>query len=174
MIRKVTTYDAPEIAAIYNHYIRSSVATFEEEEVRTVTMARRIEKVQTAGMPWLVALKDGSVIGFAYASPWKERDAYRHSVEISVYVSKFHQSQGWGTRLYKELFYELKQRSVRVAIGGITLPNPASVAMHEKFGMQKVAHFEAVGYKFDQWLDVGYWQIVFDKQETGDSSDDEG
>ncbi|MFC6521833.1 GNAT family N-acetyltransferase [Undibacterium arcticum] len=82
------------------------------------------------------------------------------SVEVSVYLDAAVARRGFGTRLYQALFSTLRERGVHVAMGGIAQPNPASVALHEKFGMQKVAHFKEVGFKFDQWLDVGYWQIV--------------
>ncbi len=84
---------------------------------------------------------------------------YRHSVETTVYISQSSIAKGWGTKLYSALLTELKERRIHVAIGGITLPNPKSIALHEKLGMEKVAHFRAVGYKFETWLDVGYWQL---------------
>ena len=94
-------------------------------------------------------------------SVWEGRCAYRYAVEVTVYLSPNAVSQGLGSRLYTELFAQLRAKSMHVAMGGIALPNPASIALHEKFGMKKVAHFEQVGFKFDQWVDVGYWQIIF-------------
>jgi phosphinothricin acetyltransferase len=105
-----------------------------------------------------VAEDAGAVIGYAYAAKWNARSAYRHTVETSIYLSHLSVSRGWGTRLYQTLFDMLRNQSIHVVIGGITLPNPASIALHEKFGIKKVAHFMEVGYKFGQWLDVGYWQ----------------
>ena len=152
--------DAGKIAEIYNHYIAHSVITFEEVEVAAPEILRRIEKTRHADHPWLVAEENQSLIGYAYACQWHERSAYRHTVEISIYLSHIVTGRGVGSALYKELFHQLSLRSVHVVIGGIALPNAASAALHEKFGMKKVAHFDAVGYKFDQWIDVGYWQIV--------------
>jgi L-amino acid N-acyltransferase YncA len=159
MIRPATESDAQAISDIYNYYIAKTVITFEEQPVSKSEMINRIEKVTGSSLPWLVAVDDGSVIGYAYAAKWKERSAYRHTVESTVYLSPASVSKGWGTRLYQELFDTLRRASIHVVIGGITLPNPASVALHQKFGMKQVAHFKEVGYKFGQWLDVGYWQV---------------
>ena len=99
------------------------------------------------------------MVGYAYATKWKERSAYRFSAEVSVYLSNQVQGRGLGASLYETLFSKLKEGGINTVIGGITLPNPASVALHEKMGMKKVAHFENVGFKFNQWQDVGYWQL---------------
>ncbi len=119
------------------------------------------ESPRCNNLPWLVAENDsGVVVGYAYASKWKGRCAYRHSAEVTVYLAPDAAAQGVGTRLYEALFSELRDRGIHTAIGGIALPNPPSVALHEKFGMKKVAHFAEVGHKFDRWIDVGYWQVV--------------
>jgi len=159
MIRVAQQQDAKAICDIYNHYITNTVITFEEEAVSSEEMLNRIGKVQSAGLPWFIA-EDGSgnVIGYAYASKWRERFSYRFSVEVTVYLSIEHGGKGLGTLLYEELFKQLKAINIHSVIGGITLPNEASVAIHEKFAMKKVAHFSEVGLKFGQWLDVGYWQ----------------
>lgn len=158
MIRPVSLSDASYIANIYNYYIQNSTVTFEEKEVNGTDIQSRIEKVISAGLPWLLAEHRGQIVGYAYATPWKERSAYRFSVEISVYVAHQHHGEGWGSKLYDSLFDELRKREIHLVIGGITLPNEASIALHEKFEMQKVAHFKEIGFKFDKWLDVGYWQ----------------
>ncbi|WP_428234710.1 arsinothricin resistance N-acetyltransferase ArsN1 family B [Gracilimonas sp.] len=158
MIRPVQPKDIPYINNIYNYYIRATTVTFEEEEVSAEDITTRINKIESAELPWLVAEHEGLIVGYAYATKWKERSAYRHSVEISVYVDHNRQGNGWGTKLYQALFTELQKKDIHLAIGGITLPNDASIALHEKFGMEKVAHFKEIGFKFGQWLDVGYWQ----------------
>ena len=158
MIRAASPSDAAALCAIYNHYVAETAITFEEEPVSAVEMARRIEDVLSAPLPWLVAEEDAGVVGYAYATRWKARPAYRYSVEITAYVARPHAGRGIGSRLYRHLFPILEARGVRAVMGGIALPNEASVALHEKFGMRKVAHFEQVGFKFDRWIDVGYWQ----------------
>lgn len=157
MIRLATIADAAPIAAIYNHYVRATTITFEEQAVEVEEMARRIEDVG-AKLPWYVFERDGSVIGYAYATPWRARSAYRFSVESTVYVASEFPRLGIGSRLYNTLIEDLRSRGIQVVLGGIALPNLASVSLHEALGFQKVAHFSRVGRKFEQWVDVGYWE----------------
>ena len=165
MIRPAKPSDASAIIAIYNHYIATSSITFEEELVSVDDMAQRIRDV-TDKFAWYVYELEGNVVGYAYATPWRTRCAYRLSVESSVYVSKDFPGQGIGSKLYRHLLDELKKSGICVVIGGIALPNPASIALHEKFGFEKVAHFKKVGRKFERWIDVGYWEIIFDQSES--------
>jgi phosphinothricin acetyltransferase len=169
MIRNVCAADVPALVDLYNHYILHSPATFEEEVIDAGAMGDRVKAVQQLGLPWLVAQDGAAVVGYAYANRWRERSAYRHSVETTVYVAPEHTGCGWGRQLYLALFDGLRQSDVHAALGGITLPNPASVALHEKMGMRKVAHFEEVGFKQGQWLDVGYWQINFNGSKESDA-----
>jgi phosphinothricin acetyltransferase len=157
MIRTCAEADAPSVAAIYNHYVRETVVTFEETPVSVETMTRRIADVG-ASFPWLVSETDGTVIGYAYATAWKPRSAYRFCVETTVYVANGHHGRGLGSTLYAALLAELTDRGFHSAVGGIALPNPSSIALHEKLGFKKIAHFAEVGRKFDRWVDVGYWQ----------------
>jgi phosphinothricin acetyltransferase len=157
-IRSATTSDADVIANIYNHYVTDTIVTFEEEPVSSFEMVRRMEEVWSSVLPWLVAELDGRIVGYAYATKWKARYGYRFSTEVSVYLDTEHGGRGIGSKLYGELFPILRERGIRNIIGGIALPNAASVALHEKFGMEKVAHFKSIGVKFNQWIDVGYWQ----------------
>ena len=159
MIRQANEGDTESIAEIYNHYVLNTVITFEEETVSASDIEDRVCDVKSAGLPWLVAEEEGSVLGYAYASEWKGRCAYRFSVEATVYLSPDVASRGWGTKLYTALLDELKRCSIHVVLGGIALPNPASIALHEKLGFEKVAHFTEVGFKFNEWVDVGYWQV---------------
>lgn len=164
MIRAVQTTDAEAICAIYNHYISDTIITFEEQTITETDMLTRIKSVQADNLPWYV-IEDNSeqtsqVVGYAYAAKWRERFSYRFSVEVTVYLSPEHGGKGLGSRLYRTLFEALKAQGFHSAIGGITLPNAASVALHEKFAMEKVAHFKEVGLKFNRWLDVGYWQVT--------------
>ena len=158
MIRDVQSGDAAEIVEIYNHYIEETVITFELEPISSQVMLERINKVLAANLPWLVIEEGGKILGYCYATPWKERSAYRYSVEVTVYLSLNAKRKGFGSQLYVALFEQLKVKGFHRAMGGVTLPNEASVVLHENMGMTKVAHFAQVGYKFEQWLDVGYWQ----------------
>ena len=161
MIRQVAEADIAAIVRIYNYYITDTIVTFEEEELDAGEIARRIAGVRSAGLPWIVAEEDGEILGYAYATPWKDRIGYRFSVETTVYLNKDCTGRGIGSELYAELFKLLESAGVRSAIGGVALPNDASVALHEKFGMRKVAEFERIGVKFDRWINVGYWQRFF-------------
>lgn len=163
-IRSVDIDDSVAIAAIYNHYIATSVITFEEQPVSVDTMAQRIADVQSYNLPWLVFVRNGALQGYAYATRWKPRSAYRHSVEITIYTAPGVTGGGIGTALYSELFACMKACGVHAAVGGIALPNAASVALHEKFGMKKIGEFQEIGFKQGQWLNVGYWQIIFDNK----------
>jgi L-amino acid N-acyltransferase YncA len=159
MIRAGATSDAAAIAKIYNHYVSETVITFEETLVSVDEMAQRIEDIG-ARFPWLVWEDGGDVVGYAYASTWKTRSAYRFSVESTIYLATRQQRGGIGTKLYGALLAELKARGFHTAVGVIALPNPASIALHEKLGFLKIAHVAEVGRKFDRWVDVGYWQVM--------------
>ena len=158
-IRPATAADAERIRTIYNHYIATTTISFEEEPVSAVDMVQRIADVAAATLPWLVMLEGDKLIGYAYATKWRVRAAYRFAAESSVYFDPEHAGKGAGTRLYEALLAELRQRELHLAIGGIAQPNEASVRLHERLGFQKVAHFNEVGLKFGRWVDVGYWQL---------------
>jgi L-amino acid N-acyltransferase YncA len=158
LIRTATADDADAIAGIYNPYVLDTVVTFEEEAVSAAAIATRIADVTTASLPWLVAERDGALQGYAYATRWKGRCSFRYSVETTVYLATGSTGRGMGKQLYGELLRRLQERGMHVAIGGIALPNAASVALHEKLGFHKVGHFSEVGFKFGRWVDVGYWQ----------------
>ena len=160
MIRAATLDDAGPIAAIYNYFVENTVISFEEEAVSNTEMSGRIDALLTDGLPWLVLEHDGAVVGYAYATKWRARRAYRHAVESTVYVDHRCGRQGIGARLYEALLTELREKSLHSVIGGIALPNAASVALHEKFGFEKVAQFKEVGFKQERWVDVGYWELM--------------
>jgi len=162
MIRKVKLEDAKEIAEIYNYYILNSCVTFEEIPVSIEEMGGRIQATFLK-FPWLVYEKDMEIIGYAYASVWKPRSAYKHTIESTVYLKNEATKNGIGSLLYKELISQLTNLGFHAVIGGISLPNEASIALHEKFGFKKVAQFKEVGYKFKKWVDVGYWELLINK-----------
>lgn len=159
-VRPALASDADAIARIYNYYIRNTVITFEEEPVSPEAMATRMADIEAANLPWLAADLEGAVAGYAYASKWKVRSAYRHTVETTIYLEQGREGRGIGKRLYAELISRLRARGIHVAIGGAALPNEASVALHERMGFERVATFRQVGFKHDRWVDVAYWQLV--------------
>lgn len=169
VLRPCTESDARRITEIYNYFVRETVVTFEEAPVDEAEMAGRIRDV-SASHPWLVSEQNGIVVGYAYAAPWHKRCAYRASVESTIYIDREHCGHGIGTRLYRALLAELAARRIHFVVGAIALPNPASVALHEKLGFTKVGHFREVGRKFGAWVDVGYWQLLIEPTESSDAT----
>ena len=157
LIRPVLPADAERICEIYNHYVTKTIVTFEEQSVSADEMRTRIAAVAEK-FPWLVLERDGGIAGYAYAAPWKARIGYRFSVESSIYLAPGYVGRGFGRALYGALLEALPPLGIHGVIGGAALPNPASVALHEKLGFARVAHFREVGRKFDRWIDVAYWQ----------------
>lgn len=169
-IRPATAADAARIAAIYNEYVLATTISFEEAEVSAAEMAARIADVGAAGLPWLVGLHQGAVVGYAYATGWRARAAYRHSVESSVYLAPQAAGRGWGSALYRTLIGRLREGGFRTVIAGIAQPNARSVALHERVGFRKAAHFAEVGFKFGRWVDVAYWQLSLAEGGTPDGA----
>ena len=158
-IRSARADDAAAIAKIYNYFVTDTIITFEEVVVSDDEMAQRISEVQSRGLPWLVSEDRGRVVGFAYAGPFRKRVAYRITVESSVYLDIAQTGKGIGRQLYSTLIDQLKASDLHVAIGSISLPNEASVKLHESIGFTKTGHFSEVGFKFGRWIDVGYWEL---------------
>lgn len=146
--------DAAACAAIYAPFVSGSAVSFEEDAPSEDEIRERIR----AARSWLVAERDGAVAGFAYATPYRARPAYRWAVETSVYVSATAHGRGTGRALYEALLFELESRGLRTACAAIALPNPASVALHEAVGFAPVGIFRGIGYKAGAWRDVGWWQ----------------
>jgi phosphinothricin acetyltransferase len=158
VLRPAAAADSESIARIYNHYVQNTVVTFEEEPLSAQAMATRIADIQGLSLPCLVAEIDNGIAGYAYATRWKARHAYRYSVETTIYLEHGRQRHGIGSILYSGLLSSLRERGIHVAIGGAALPNDASVALHEKLGFEYVATFHQVGFKHGRWVDVAYWQ----------------
>jgi L-amino acid N-acyltransferase YncA len=159
MIRNVLPGDAKQICSIYNYHVTNTIVTFEEELVTESEMQQRIVTISLK-YPWFVYEEEDSIAGYAYASQWRTRSAYRYAAESTVYLHEDFKGKGIGTALYVRLIEEMKTRSFHSLIGGISLPNNASIALHEKLHFKKVAHFEQVGFKFNHWIDVGYWELL--------------
>lgn len=162
-LRPASAADAAPICAIYNVYVTTTAVTFEEQAVAEQDMGQRIADVGIAGLPWLVLEVDGKVVGYAYATKWRVRPAYRYSVETTIYLDQAFTGRGLGRLLYGALLDDLRTRDLHLVIGGIALPNEGSVGLHEKMGFRKVAHFAEVGMKFGRWIDVGYWELNLSK-----------
>lgn len=156
-IRPAAVSDAAAIAGIYAHYVRDTVITFDTDPLSAAEVAQRIEA--GAGVfPWLVAEEEGAILGYAYAAPFRTRRAYRFAVETTVYVRPGSEGRGVGSALYRPLLETLENQGFTQAIAAITLPNDASVGIHERLGFVHAGTYAQVGWKLGQWLDVGLWQ----------------
>jgi phosphinothricin acetyltransferase len=155
--------DAAGCAAIYGPFVRETAASFEEKPPSAKEFADRIKKI-TKTHPWLVAEEEGHVIGFAYGCPHRERPAYRWAAEVTVYIDPAQHGKRIGTTLYRALFRLLKEQGLYTLCAGITLPNAASVALHESLGFETVGVYRGIGYKLGRWHDVGWWQLSLQPQ----------
>lgn len=159
-IRPAVPADSAQVADIYNYYIDTSHATFELEPVDAVEMEMRLRETFDRGYPFYVAGEGGQITGYAYGRYFRPRAAYRHSVEISVYIRNGYEGCGIGRKLYDELLPVVLKGDFHAVIAGISLPNDASIRLHESYGFEKVAHFREVGFKLGRWIDVGYWELL--------------
>lgn len=157
--------DGAACAAIYRPHVVSSATSFEERPPDAAEMAERIRET-AASHPWLVAELDGAVRGFAYACPHRSRPAYRWAVDVSAYVEEAYRGRGLGRRLYEALIDRLRAQGFHVACAGITLPNDASVALHEGLGFEHVGVYRRIGWKAGGWRDVGWWQLQLRSSEA--------
>lgn len=151
--------DAAAVAAIYAPYVRDTAVTFETEAPDADEFAQRIAKIGTA-YPWLLAELDGRIVGYAYATEYRTRRAYRWSTEVTVYLAAGTQRRGIGRGLYARLFDLLRAQGYVNAYGVVTLPNAASVGLHEAMGFTSIGLYPHVGYKHGAWHDVGWWQLT--------------
>jgi L-amino acid N-acyltransferase YncA len=165
IIRLATPEDAPGVQAIYAPVVRETVISFELEPPTVEEIRQRI--VKTLGQwPWLVCEREGGILGYVYASQHRTRPAYQWSVDVSVYVHANTRRLGVGRALYRSLFSLLTLQGFYQVYAGITLPNPASVRLHESLGFQPVGVYRAVGYKLGAWHDVGWWQLTLKERVT--------
>lgn len=160
--RIATVADARELQEIYAPYVRDTCISFETEPPTVEEMALRIAAVSER-WPWLVCEEGGRILGYAYASAHRARAAYRWSVDAAVYVQQGARRRGIGTALYGALFPLLRLQGFFNAYAGITLPNAASVGLHEAMGFRPVGVYRDVGYKMGAWRDVGWWHLALRK-----------
>lgn len=156
-IRPATMADASAIIAIYNPFVENTTVTYELEAVTAAEMQARITAKQTAH-EWLVLDDPSGILGYAYYGSFRERPAYRHVVESSIYLAPQARGRGLGKTLYQVLFERARAQGYREMIGVIALPNPESIRLHETLGFAEVGRMARSGYKFGQYLDTGFWQ----------------
>lgn len=158
-LRPATPQDADGILAIYAPIVRESAISFEDEPPTPQQMAQRMSSTLEY-LPWLVCERMGDILGYVYASPHRARLAYQWSVDVSVYIQAQARRLGVGRALYTSLFKLLALQGFYHCYAGITLPNPASVGLHESLGFQPVGIYRRVGYKLGAWHDVGWWSLA--------------
>lgn len=157
-VRLATIADAKEIVDIYSPNILNAATSFETEVPQAEEMQKRIETILLK-YPWIVCEVDGKIAGYVYASKHRDREAYQWSCECTVYMHNDFKGLGIGKELYLLLFAILKLQGFRNVYAGITLPNQASVSIHEKCGFEHFATYENIGYKFGRWHSVGWWKL---------------
>lgn len=162
MIRRVEPADIGAITAIYNEYVLKSVATFETEPVSESEMESRMRDIATH-FPYLVYEEKGQIAGYCYAHLWKERAAYRHTLETSIYLSPAYQGRGIGQQLMEALIEACRREGYHALIACITEGNEKSCRLHAKLGFKQVSHFRSVGMKFGRKLDVVDYELLLDE-----------
>lgn len=162
MIRDAKKEDIKAITDIYNHYILHTTACFSEEAVAEEEMEKQMRWIHSLGCLYIVWEDEasGEVLGFCYAHPWKEKSAYRKTLETTVYLSPNATGRGIGTQLMETLIGRCRHQGYHVLIADITTGNDASIRMHEKLGFVRKSSFEEVGRKFNQWLGVEDFELI--------------
>ncbi len=150
--------DAAELLAIYRPYVEKTAITFEYDVPTEAEFATRIKEI-SAIFPYIVAVENGKILGYAYASRYRERKAYDWVVELSIYLDENARHHHIGTELYQKLLIALSKLNYQRAYACITYPNPASIAFHEKLGFHWIGVFEKSGYKFDEWYGISWLDL---------------
>jgi L-amino acid N-acyltransferase YncA len=169
-IRAATEHDLAQVSAIYDHHARSSVSTFDDSSPGPDRWLSKVGPNTRRGEHLLVVVADGGEVrGYAEASVFRDRAAYVHTREVSVYLGLDARHQGFGRGLYDELIGLLRIDGIHVALAVIALPNPASEALHRACGFTRVGVIEEVGWKLGAWVDTAWWQLRLGDSGLGDS-----
>ena len=158
IIRSYRPDDIAAVTAIYGHYVRETVVTFETEAPDEADMAGRFAAIAEKGHPLLVAEVDGSVAGYAYASTYRPRAAYRFTCEDSIYLAPGAVGRGIGSTMLKRLIEDSARAGLKQMLAVITAERENSIRLHERHGFRTIGRYEALGYKFDRWLDIVHMQ----------------
>lgn len=154
VIRRVKESDASSITQIYNYYIKETTVTFEIDPLTVDNMLQRIKGI-SAKYPYFVAVENDNIVGYCYVHPWKERAAFCHTFEVTIYIDSTHKEKGLGKQMMEHLVEACKNmEECHVLIASITEENKVSLAFHKRMGFEEASLFKKVGYKFDRWLDV--------------------
>jgi len=153
-IRDAVAADLPSIRAIYNHYVLNTVVTFDEQQMTLRALRHKFSNARKLGMPYIVAVSPtNQILGYAYVYPWKEKAAYRYTVENSIYLGPASTGKGLGKALLGELIVKSKEAGLKEIIAVIADKGAeASIALHKQFGFVEGGHMGKVGFKFDRWI----------------------
>ena len=162
MIRNVIPEDALCITEIYNYYIENTIITFETQKISEQEMSNRIENILNKNFPYIVFEDENKMIGYAYLNNWRNRAAYNITLETSIYLDIKETGKGYGKALYEALISEARKLEIHSLIGGISLPNEPSRKLHEYFNFRLVGNFKESGSKFNQLIDVEFWQLILE------------
>jgi len=158
VIRPYTPADIAAVTRIYGHYVRETVITFETEEPSEAEMASRFAAIAEKGHPLLIGEMDGGVIGYAYASTYRPRAAYRFTCEDSIYLAPSAVGHGLGGQMLTRLIEDASKAGLKQMLAVITAERANSIRLHEKAGFRMIGRYAALGYKFDRWLDIVHMQ----------------
>ena len=161
MIRPVHIHDAQELLEMYNYYVINTTVNFDIEPLSLKTFTDKLNII-TADYPFIVFEENNEILGYAYGSRFRPRAAYNYVAESTVYVKHTAHGKQIGSKLYAELIKLLKETDLHTVLGVLTIPNEASIKLHEKFGFEQVANLKEVGLKFGEWQNVGIWQLKLD------------
>jgi phosphinothricin acetyltransferase len=159
-IRKVTLDDTPAICNIINYYIENSAIILETVPYSEIGAKQRINDIINSGHLFYVGEVAGRVIGFYHTKPWESSFAYAAAVEESIFLDKDERGKGYGTQLFEHLLKHIDRATTHTLIATLVFPNESSVRLHEKFGFTQISRMKEIGRKFDQWIDVGHWQLI--------------
>ncbi|WP_339895050.1 N-acetyltransferase family protein [uncultured Algibacter sp.] len=160
MIRPVHINDTQELLEMYNYYVINTTVNFDIEPLSLKTFSDKLNLI-TADYPFIVYEEDNEILGYAYGSRFRPRAAYNYVAESTVYVKHTSHGKQIGSKLYAELIRLLKETNLHTVLGVLTIPNEASIKLHEKFGFEQVANLKEVGFKFGEWQNIGIWQLKF-------------
>jgi phosphinothricin acetyltransferase len=163
-IRKATINDAGAICNIYNYYVENTALVFETEPISEVEAKRRINDTVNSEHLLYVGEAGDKIIGFYCTYPWNNKyPAYKTTVEESIFLDKEETGKGYGTKLFEHLLKQVDKSAIHVLIASICIPNEACVRLHEKFGFKQISHMKEIGRKFEQWRDIGHWQLILEQ-----------
>ncbi len=159
-IKPTSSQHLSEICNIYNHYINHTCYTFEEVEWTIKDIEHKFLNITDANYPFFTCFDGDKIVGYYYLSSWNFRSAYNTTAEVTIYLHPESIGKGYGKAMYSHLIKNIDNTRFHSIIACITIPNEASVALHEKFGFKKVSFFPEIGYKHSRWCDVGHWQLI--------------